>query len=416
MEQKNVKRKKEDYIGLTRLVSQNHFKTEETKSRMRPPENKISRFLSAMFGAWFYHYIKSRFGRKHKYPSYAGTGETGIYRLEDGDVIGVVSDWATDTDESCEIATKMGELNPHFTIHMGDTYFVGEPKEIAANFLNDGCPWYRGSKGSFALLGNHEMYAKGISFFEDLLPTLGLKENDGKYSGQKAGFFCLENDYWRILSLDTGYHSIGKIPILEILPHLGANCRFDDILLNWLTNTVKLNPDDKRGLLLLTHHQYITAFEQEQEYQKPAEQLAALIGQEREVVWIWGHEHKFSMFEKTRVAKGITAYGRCIGHGGMPIELNTKTFEKSNAKNGFSKLVMVDRRPKKDSELGFNGYMVIRVEHTNLKLEYRDANQILLQETWHFDKASGRVTGSLGSVSNELKPEEGKEWNDLYKS
>jgi len=36
----------------------------------------------------------------------------------------------------------------------------------------------------------------------------------GKAEGQHASYFCLENEHWRIIALDTGYRSIG-IPVLE---------------------------------------------------------------------------------------------------------------------------------------------------------------------------------------------------------
>jgi Calcineurin-like phosphoesterase len=405
-----------DYIGLSRSVAQNHFRTEQTKREVRKPINKIRQFITTTLWLWLYHYIKSRFGPKHDYPTYSAGDDTGIYRIEEGDVIGIVSDWATDTAESCQIASRMQDAIPQYTIHMGDTYFVGEPKEIAANFLKEDCPWVRGSKGSFALLGNHEMYARGISFFDDLLPTLGICKN-GTFQKQKAGFFCLENDHWRILGLDTGYHSIGKIPILEMIPFLSPNCRLDDKLMAWLKDLVRLDDgSDRRGLVILTHHQYVTAFKGEGEYRKPAAQLASLIGTEREALWIWGHEHKFSMFEKVRVREGITAYGRCIGHGGMPIELSTKTFTMDASKNGFPRLVMVDQRPKPDlRDMGYNGYVILRTEGADLRIQYLDAEQVLIEENWHHEAASGKISGTLKTAAPVLQPIEGKRWEDLYK-
>src|SRR6202035_5285651 len=98
-------------------------------------------------------------------------------------------------------------------------------QEIASNFTAVGNPWTRGKVGSFALLGNHEMYAQGIAFFDHLLHTLGSRDRSSRnYGGQKARFFCLENDHWRILGLDTGYHSISK-PFIELI--FGADCHFD---------------------------------------------------------------------------------------------------------------------------------------------------------------------------------------------
>ena len=367
---------------------------------------------------WIYHYLKSRFGARHPYPDYKSP-ETGIYRLQKNGsssiIIGIVSDWATGTKEAKEIGLDLGAKKPDYTIHLGDTYYVGTSEEIDANFIHGN--WPRGNTASFALLGNHEMYSRGIAFFNKLLPLLGLRTGDQVYAGQKAGFFCLENDHWRVLGLDTGYHSVTKVPGLEMLPWFAGDCRLDPIVMNWLKNTVKLgDPADKRGLLILTHHQYITGFEDESEFQATADQLATLIGHERPVVWLWGHEHKLSVFEKVQTGNGITAYGRCIGHGGMPIQLKAADFKPSPDKQGSSKLVAFDRRQKGvilHTPVGHNGYVLAKIDDEVLLLEYRDEKNALLKEIWRVD-AEGKIAGSI-QASDDLTLLPGKTWEDAVR-
>jgi hypothetical protein len=79
--------------------------------------------------------------------------------------------------------------------------------------------WPIGQKGSFGLNGNHEMYANGVAYFDMFLPRLGLRTGPCGMSGQQTSFFCLENDYWRIIAVDTGYNSTG-VPILAHLPFI----------------------------------------------------------------------------------------------------------------------------------------------------------------------------------------------------
>lgn len=409
-------RKPEDYKGLSRSVAANHFNTEVKKSEAKADAKEesgeikteaqrklhlLKEFTTKTVWQWLKYYVVNRFGAKADYKEYTGT-DRGIYRLKNDEqtTIGVVADWATFTFESCEIATKMAEQKPDYTVHLGDTYYVGEPKEIAANFLGADCPWPKGSQGSFVLLGNHEMYARGIAYYEKLLPEMGVKNGDGKLGGQGAAFFCLENEHWRILGLDTGYHSIGKVPLLEMIPFLAPNCRFDDKLMNWLANDVKLgNRDDKRGLVVLTHHQYLSAFKGEIEYKKPAEQLASFIGKERPIVWLFGHEHKYSMYNKAQLGDGVTAYGRCIGHGGMPIELSG--FKRDGGKKGFPKLAMVDERETSaDSGLGLNGYALLKVAGNKLEIEYRDKDKALVMEQWM--NTNGELKGSVTQVDATL--------------
>jgi hypothetical protein len=129
-----------------------------------------------------------------------------------------------------------------------------------------------GAKGSFALNGNHEMYADGNGYWKMILPKMGLKErgNSEWGAGQWASFFCLENKHWRIVGLDTGYNSTrfdwGKVPVLQRSKWLRKTTRFKpgcaipESLLAWLKSSV--NPDgDKRGLILLSHHGPHSAFE-----------------------------------------------------------------------------------------------------------------------------------------------------------
>jgi predicted phosphodiesterase len=413
---KEPPRQHSDYTKLSRWQILNHFKTEYTKAK---PGNRIGQFFRRYIWTWLYHTIKSRFGPKHIYPGYPD-GESGIYKLSNssfqnsGEIsIAIVADWATDTPEACRVAEKIRGHNPDYTIHMGDTYYVGTPVEIKSNFLNPDSPWVRGEQGSFALLGNHEMYARGIAYFDDLLPSLGRKK-DGHFEGQKTGYFCLENEHWRILGLDTGYNSIG-IPFLEFLPFLKPDCRLHEKQIAWLKETVKLgDPADQRALLFLTHHQFITAFH-ESEYKLPAQQLSELIGRERSVLWIWGHEHKFSIYQKAAIDKTVSVYGRCIGHGGMPVELKSVEFKPSSSKAGTGKLVMVDKRPctdPGDSGLGFNGYAVLRLQESQLSIEYYDTHRHLIKENWTAG-TEGSLHGNIHvNPESGLKHEEGKIWED----
>ena len=436
-------RDQSDYLNLGRSIIGNHLRTESKKSKDTPVLNQITAFISKHFWTWIYYYMDSRFGKPHPYPEYTSSGDQGVYPLGTSPVSGrrgvtlaICADWGTNTSESCHIAGCMHSHTPDYTIHLGDTYYVGEPKEIAANFLNPGSPWVRGPLGSFAVLGNHEMYAKGSAFFDNLLPTLGIAAPPAaaaptaaplpaatspapapggapRLLGQKAGFFCLENDHWRILGLDTGYHSIGK-PVLELLPWFQPDCRLDDAVVRWLKEVVRVG-EDQRGLVVMTHHQYISAFD-EPEYTVPARQLAALIGETRPVLWLWGHEHRFSLYEKYAMQGGLTAYGRCIGHGGMPVEVNTNT--RNPKRQGNARLVMVDDRIRtgegsaKDP-LGWNGYALLHIDGPELTIEYCDAERSLFTESW---TSPGGLKGSIQVAPHcPLKPVAGKEWNDAVR-
>jgi hypothetical protein len=306
----------------------------------------------------------------------------------------MAGDWGTGTDEAAVVIRSMApdEARPDYTIHLGDVYYVGDVASIEENCLGEQrrsgrsyspVKWRSGRLGSFALIGNHEMYATGEPYFSSFLPKLGWKEN-GKAIGQRVSYFCLENDYWRVIGLDTGYYSRG-LPFLwmfgGVFPFLRPSCRLHDAQLEWWRTDVKLQDDRTRGLILLTHHQYYSQFEES--YTTPAKQLAEFI--DRPVLWFWGHEHRLAGY-RLQGPKTIQAYGRCIGHGGMPVE--------PKEPRDREKLVFFDNRIYSERDnFGWNGYVTLEFNDAALIVRYFDigsirrgcSNRLLIQEHWTVD-------------------------------
>lgn len=358
---------------------------------------------------WITEYLKNRIGPRHKFQVYEGSEDVGVYKLGDDSLIGgmpdanseirmsIAGDWGTGTDEAAEVASMMNAFAPHYTIHLGDVYYVGAKNEVEENCLGQmnarrsfiPCRWPLGSVGSFALNGNHEMYALGDAYFDVFLPTLGLRPSVGSDpGGQRASFFCLQNDFWRIIALDTGYNSVG-IPILEYI--FSPSCKLRKEELQWLQG--RLNWEgDTHGLILLTHHQYCSAFDAE--YPKIAEQLSKVI--DRPVLWFWGHEHRMAVYGKFASDGGIQAYGRCIGHGGMPVGTDP------DLKRPERSLVAYDNRRYPSPEnitVGYNGFVNLTFRANQLCVEYRDLkNNLLLSEDWQTVNGSLTGTASLSNV------------------
>jgi hypothetical protein len=89
----------------------------------------------------------------------------------------------------------------------------------------------------------------------------------------------------------------------------------EESVIDWIKNVVE--PDKcQRGIIVLSHHQNYSAFEGS--YRKPAEQLWKA-GIRRPVLWFWGHEHRLAGYDLC-ASGDLKSYGRCIGHGGMPVE------------------------------------------------------------------------------------------------
>ena len=120
------------------------------------------------------------FHKKHPFRDYTTRGKgTGIYPIGDRAKISIAGDWGTGTDEARIVATGMQRGDPDYTIHLGDVYYVGNTTEVRENFLGEKTSpyapvkWPMGSKGGFALNGNHEMYADGNGYWRTILAEDG---------------------------------------------------------------------------------------------------------------------------------------------------------------------------------------------------------------------------------------------------
>src|ERR1700733_9899565 len=199
-------------VSYQKKHAQPHRPRSRAEARPRLAYPSLSAFAPHRFWRWVSEYWRFRIGRRHPFLTY------------DGEDAALIEAW-----------------RPHYSIHLGDVYYVGDPAEVGANFLGipnpryqfAPCKWPLGSEGAFALNGNHEMYARGYGYFDDILPKLGVR---GSPHGQRASYFCLENDHWRIIALDTGYNSVGA-PILERF--VQPDCALPAELIDWLCNVVK---------------------------------------------------------------------------------------------------------------------------------------------------------------------------------
>jgi hypothetical protein len=234
--------------------------------------------------------------------------------------------------------------------------------------------------------GNHEMYALGDAYFDSFFKVLGLRPSVGADPlTQKASYFCLQNAFWQIIALDTGYNSVG-IPVIEEI--FQPNCHLQQQNIDFIQNVV--SPKGKsQGLIILSHHQYFSAFQKN--FPNPAQQLQNLI--DRPVLWFWGHEHRMTVYGLGSVKNGIRAFGRCIGHGGMPVDINEPVTPGTN----FPALVYDHRPyepPGENITVGLNGFAMLTFKANQLQVDYYDwtvGQGPLLTENWKVE--NGQLQG-----------------------
>jgi 3',5'-cyclic AMP phosphodiesterase CpdA len=230
--------------------------------------------------------------------------------LPDTARIAIVGDWGTGDSTAKLVLNQIAQKHPDVVIHLGDVYYSGTDHEFQNYFYSIwqnifGLPavsWGEKPAGiakpaTFILAGNHDMYAGGKPYYAaiDML-------------GQPASYFCLRNQKWQFIAMDTGLHD--NDPTKTSVTFL------EDSEVAWVHD--KMQTANGRKTVLLSHHQLFTTFEDI----GGAKINATLQTQLRDIlpqvtVWYWGHEHDFVVYPKF-----MNVLGRCLGHGAVPVGFN----------------------------------------------------------------------------------------------
>jgi hypothetical protein len=251
--------------------------------------------------------------------------------------IALVSDWGTgrytvgrDHDgPALDVMNQIMTLRPDYLIHLGDVYYSGTPRpesfedrllipprEEVHNFLGD---WPRTNgqgiaRGwSFALNSNHEMYAAGAGYFQDVL-------GDERFSAQRNGgrassIFALSFGGWTILGLDSAYFDPSPMVMTGSLG--GAR----SLQARWIRSVVQ----DPASCIVLTHHAPITydaaslcTYENSGQTYGLWPELTAALGQ-GPAAWYYGHLHNGVIYKPgLRVTGSSPTRFRCLGNGSLP--------------------------------------------------------------------------------------------------
>jgi hypothetical protein len=212
----------------------------------------------------------------------------------------LVGDWATGLPRARKVSNAMrvkleeglGAKRDVHVIHLGDVYYSGFGYEYKRRFLPHWPVWPEEASmvGSWSLLGNHDMYAGGWGYWNDLLSDPRFAAHDS------ASHFLLENDHWQIFGLDTAWkEEHGSLPGKQ---------------LEWLERERVARP---KHTMLLSHHQLFSVYGDESEQLRDA--ILPTLRENPVDAWFWGHEHRCMVFSEN---DGVR-YGCCLGHGGVPV-------------------------------------------------------------------------------------------------
>lgn len=285
-------------------------------------------------------------------------------KLPDKARVALVGDWGTGQNEAKTVLAQIARKSPDVVIHMGDIYYSATDFEVQSYFYQI---WQNtldlAKTATFTLSGNHDMFSGGAPYYK-LLDQLG----------QPASYFCLRNNCWQFLAMDTGYYD-GK-------PGGTEPTYLHDTEVTWLADKIQ-NRGDRRTILL-SHHQLFAAFEDicgKSINEKLQAQVAPLLPDTD--MWFWGHEHNLVIYQKY-----LGVLGRCIGHGAFPI--------------GIGEIPPTPKFPQVPLEpvtLGDNGtfynhgYVILDLAGSTAEVSYyQDSDEDTPQYVEHIGAATGATT------------------------
>jgi hypothetical protein len=246
--------------------------------------------------SWFAEGMRL-FRGKHAFVSRPARGEPISFPDGNARVI-VFGDWGSGIPRARKVAMairtqldagKTAGLQQH-VIHLGDVYYSGWEHEYRDRLLAD-WPVRADEKetiGSFNLNGNHDMFSGGHAFYEYALA-------DERFVGWqgKSSLFHLANKRWQLFGLDTAWED--------------ATLKSDQA--QWILNA----GDKERKTILLSHHQYCSAYEKVSK--GVTDPIQPVLREFNVAAWLWGHEHRCMTY------KGVDGIRlpRCLGHAGVPV-------------------------------------------------------------------------------------------------
>jgi hypothetical protein len=151
---------------------------------------------------------------------------------------------------------------------------------------------------------------------------------------QAHSFWALVNERWQLQGMDTGYYDSDLFEVTQDNTHL----RDDEA--EW--HLQQLGAAGGRTVILFSHHQLVSAFEQiGGAWQNP--QLEANLASWQHsgasiAAWLWGHEHVLEVYQPYQAPGSSFAplVGRCVGNGAFPVF--TESVEYTSQPGGYPTL------------------------------------------------------------------------------
>ena len=294
-------------------------------------------------------FLESLVAGRHKFMANPQT-----VQIPDKVQIALAGDWGTgdwrtagNPAPSTDVRSHMKFLQPDITIHLGDVYYGGTGDQEQHNFL---MIWPAGSKGSFALNSNHEMYSGANPYFQAI--------SQAPFDQQKGcSYFALENANWVIIGLDSAYFA-------------SEGTLYMDGDLGELTQIIFLKEQiaKNKKIIVLTHHNGLE--EDGSATTRIWDQvMSAFPANNGPAYWYWGHVHAAVVYQNaTTQARNVAC--RCCGHSALP-------WGHASSLDNNQNVVWYENRSARDPDIPervLNGFAILSLDGGQIKEVFYDEN------------------------------------------
>jgi hypothetical protein len=257
---------------------------------------------------------------RHEQPEYRTWARLSdsVLPLKPDATVAIVADWGTGMGDALALMRQVASFRPDVILHLGDIYYSGTVSETGGHFLDVVAQAYQGVgpvPPVLTLSGNHDRYSGGQGYYS-ALDRQGLV---------KTSFFCLRNDWWQLLAMDTGLHDWDPFTVASNVTYLEPSevAWHQDKLENsgQGVDPSSGNRTGRRGTILLSHHQLFseTGVGEDPDGARLAVNLPLLDAFSKwfpgVAWWFWGHEHDLKAYQPYA---GLQR-GRCVGASAVPV-------------------------------------------------------------------------------------------------
>ena len=240
-----------------------------------------------------------------------------VVNLGQNATIAIIGDWGTGDQVAINVLQEVAKFKPDVLIHLGDVYYASTQGEANDNFLAICRQILGASIPLFSLCGNHDMYSGGDGYYWLI-----------DHIGQQSSYFCLQNDYWQFLAMDTGHNDHDPVTVSTNMTSLVNIPGWSEA--NWHLN--KIQQAGNRRIALFSHHQLFSPFSSvgtmnNQQYAYNPNLYSNFQSVLSKIdIWFWGHEHTLALYDPYM---GLVR-GRCVGASAVPVFTNQQQYSADN--------------------------------------------------------------------------------------